>query len=241
MSAPKYMEILAVLRSRCSSAPLGTRLTPERKLAQEFGVSTMTIRHSLGQLAEEGWIERKPGSGTYVGRPMVVMGPTLTSFTEDMRRLGLTPSARVLRIERMTPDWETMARLELRAGEDVIRLERLRLADGEPLCHEVSAFPGHLAAAFTKNELTSSVHQMLIGEGVVPHSTSRLVRAVVLPPHACELLNLSEGSPGLEIVDVFVDIQNLPIQFARSRYRFDRYEVLSRIERISHPATGLSR
>lgn len=235
MGEPKYIKILARLRERCASTPVGAKLPPERALAAEFGVSAMTVRQSLAGLSDEGWITRNPGSGTYVSRPTVTMGPTLTSFTEDMRRLGLTPGSRVIRFESIAPDLETVTTLSLRPGEQAVLLERLRTAGDEPMCHELGVFPSRFGDVLTKSDLTGSVHTALSTIGVVPYSTFRRVRAVVAPPQECDLLELPQKSPVLEIVDTFSDAMGQAIQHVRSRYRFDRYEVRSNIERLPEP------
>jgi GntR family transcriptional regulator len=232
VGAPRYIEILDQLRERCAALAPGTKLASERALAEEFDVSTMTVRQSLARLADEGWVRRSQGSGTYVSRPTVTMGPSLTSYTEDMRRLGLEPSSRVLRFETIKPDLETVTRLELRPSEQAIVLERLRLADGEPMCHEIGVFPSRLADALGAADLTGSVHEALAEWGVAPYSTFRRVRAVVAPERECELLGLPSPSPALEISDTFADALGQPFQHVRTRYRFDRYEVLSKIDRL---------
>lgn len=233
MSRPKYLEILEELRRRCSSLPIDARLPSERALADEFGVSVMTIRQSLSRLQEEGWVRRAPSSGTFVSRPTVTMGPTLTSFSEDMRRRGLRASSEVLRFERITPDVETVTNLSLRPGEGAVMLERLRYADAEPMCHEIGLFPARFAEALGKADLTGSAHEALSSVGAVPDATFRRVRALVLAPPECELLGLPTGSPGLEIVDTFTDAAGRALQHVRSRYRFDRYEVLTTISRLN--------
>lgn len=231
MVQPKYLEILDALRSRCSSLPIGAKLAPERALAEEFGVSVMTVRHSLGRLVTEGWVKKSPGSGTYVSRPTVSMGPTLTSFTQDMRQRGFTPSSRVMRAEIITPDVETIGMLDLRPGESAVLVERLRYADNEPMCHEMSVFPPQFAPALLGTDLSGSIHERLAESGVTPVSTERLVRAVLSSNRESELLQLPRGYPALEIVDTFFDNLGRPMQYVRSRYRFDRYEVRTDINR----------
>lgn len=232
MSAPRYIEILDQLRERCAGLAPGSRLASERALAEEFDVSAMTVRQSLAKLSDEGWVHRSQGSGTYVSRPTVTMGPSLTSYTEDMRRLGLQPSSEVLRFETIKPDLETVTRLALRPAEQAIVLERLRSADGEPMCHEISVFPSRLSEALVSADLAGSVHEALAAVGTAPYSTFRRVRAVVAPDRECELLGLPAASPALEISDTFSDALGQPFQHVRTRYRFDRYEVLSKIDRL---------
>jgi GntR family transcriptional regulator len=231
MTEPKYVEILNLLRSRSASLPIGAKLSPERVLAEEFGVSVMTLRHSLAGLANEGWVKKARGSGTYISRPTVSMGPTLTSFTQDMQRRGFTPSSRVIRCETVTPDLETISILGLRPSEPAVLLERLRYADNEPMCYEMSLFPSRLSGSLLNTDLSGSVHEALAAGGTVPGSTQRVVRAVVAPDHECTLLELPKGSPALEIVDTFFDDLGRPMQHVRSRYRFDRYEVHTEVSR----------
>ncbi|WP_022885740.1 GntR family transcriptional regulator [Glaciibacter superstes] len=240
MSEPKYVEILNELRTRSANLPIGARLSPERVLAEEFDVSVMTVRHSLAGLADEGWVKKAPGSGTYVSRPTVSMGPTLTSFTEDMHRRGFTPSSKVMRNENVTPDLETITILGLRPNEQAVLVERLRYADSEPMCYEVSLFPSHLSPALLGTDLSGSVHEALASHGTVPNSTQRIVRAVVAPDRECTLLELPQGSPALEIVDTFFDNLGRPMQHVRSRYRFDRYEVHTNISRVHHAGEARS-
>lgn len=227
MTVPKYVEIYRALRQRCQQEAIGTRLSSERALAQEFGVSPMTVRQALSRLAEDGWITRSVGSGTYVARPTVAIGPTLTSYTQDMQRRGLSSYSTVLALETVAPDLETRTRLDLRPGEMAVYLERLRYAENEPMCHEVALFPGRLETVLHEADLTGSVHAVLSDANVRPRSIERNVRAVVASARECQLLELPPSSPALEIIDVFTDTLGRKMQYARSRYRFDRYEVLS--------------
>lgn len=226
----KYQQISDEIRSRCQSMNIGARLPAERQLAEEFGVSVMTVRHALRVLADDGWVRRSAGSGTFVSRPTVSMGPSLTSFTQDMMRRGFRPSSEVLRAEMISPDFDSVARLGLRPGEKVFLVERLRSADNEPMCHEIGLFPEHLGAILQEEGVEGSLHEILSNHGVVPRSTERSVRAVIAMDRECTLLDLPPKSPALEIVDLFSDATNRPIHYVRSRYRFDRYEVLANIE-----------
>jgi len=235
MGVAKYVGILDLLRRRSAGLPIATKLASERALAEEFDVSVMTVRQSLALLAREGWVRRAPGSGTYVSRPTVSMGPSLTSFTEDMRGRGFAPSSTVLRVEEISPDLETIATLALRPRENVVVVERLRYADNEPMCHEIGLYPARLRDILLSADLNGSVHEVLVAHSIAPQSTVRRVRAVVAPAHECKLLQLPQGSPALEIVDTFSDALGQPVQHVRTRYRFDRYEVQTNIERPPAP------
>src|ERR671923_2291061 len=75
---------------------VGTAIPSERQLSADLGVSRLTVRAALDDLAREGYLVRRRGSGTYVQQPKISQELTMTSFSEDMRRRGMMPSSRTL-------------------------------------------------------------------------------------------------------------------------------------------------
>jgi GntR family transcriptional regulator len=231
MPTPKHLAITNALREQCRDLAVGTRLRSEKDLAVEFEVSRMTVRQALDALAAEGRVERVPGSGTFVRLPTVEMGPSLTSFTEDMRARGLLPSSRLIAYEEVAVPAEVATDLGVEADDKVIRMERLRFADAEPMCVEVAYLAMRFRRTLDDADLEGSLHEALAKAGTVITSGTRRVRAVTAPSPDAELLGLPERAPALEIVDVFCDTNRRPVHRSRSRYRFDRYEVMSELHR----------
>ena len=91
----KYRQVESFIKDRIANGtyPVGTRLMTEEELVDRFGFSRMTINKALNNLSNDGFIERKPGKGTYVCATRVSK-PTdsARSFTEDMKRLASQPA-----------------------------------------------------------------------------------------------------------------------------------------------------
>src|SRR2546421_12333501 len=81
------------------SLGVGEAIPSERQLSADLGVSRLTLRAALDELAREGYVIRRRGSGTFVSEPKIAQELTMTSFTEDMRRRGMQPGSRTLSLE----------------------------------------------------------------------------------------------------------------------------------------------
>lgn len=231
----KYGRITAALREEARQQVTGTQLAPERVLAERFEVSRMTVRQALEILEGEGWIERVVGSGTFVRRPVVTLGQQVSSFTEDMAVRGLEPGARLLGFDVVEAQPRVAEALDVRPGSEVLWLERLRLADGDAMCVEVSHLPLRYRSVIESADLEASLHATLRASGVEVASLLRRVGARAAPPRVARLLGLPDESPVLELIDIFADEQEHPVQYVASLYRPDRYAVITRIERLNAP------
>jgi GntR family transcriptional regulator len=226
----KYVQIVRTLVGDVRRQGTGTRLPAERVLAERFGVSRMTLRQALDELERGGWVERVHGSGTFVRRPVVTLGQALTSFTEDMGSRGLAPSSNLLGFDVVPAPADVAVSLGIAPGTEVVWVERLRFADGEPMCLEVSRFPLRFRQALEGGDLEGSVHDILRGHGVHIGSLLRRVGAQAATSRTARLLDLPEQSPTLEINDLFTDEERQPVQHARSYYRPDRYIVTVQVQ-----------
>ncbi len=140
---PKYLRIHADLRDRITSGRWPAWPLPsQRELADEFGVSLMTLRQALQLLIDDGLVDTRHGSGTYVAARYAYDLGHLRSFASDLAAQGAEIRTRLLAADTIAPPEPVGARLGGPAV--VLRLRRLRLVGGRPLIVQTSYLPASL-------------------------------------------------------------------------------------------------
>ena len=129
---PKYLRIYTELRDRIEGGrwPAGSALPAQRELADEFGVSMMTLRQAVQLLADEGLVGTRHGLGTYVTPRFAHDLGHLRSFASDLAAQGAPVTTRLLDAAALAPPEAVGARLG--GPAEVLRLRRLRLVAGQP-------------------------------------------------------------------------------------------------------------
>ncbi|MFT4284678.1 MAG: GntR family transcriptional regulator [Protaetiibacter sp.] len=204
----------------------GDALPPERVLAETFGVSRMTLRRAVDELVLAGTLERRPGSGTYVSRSRMTRRIAMTSFSEDMRRRGLTPETRMISFETRRADRLAAHRLRVPVGETVYEFTRLRLADSLPLAVETTTIPATRVPGLRRDDLETSWYQLLVDRwGIVIDHATLDIHAVLPPTDVVERLEIDERQPCVQLIVESSDRTGSVIELGRSYYRGDRYSL----------------
>ncbi len=224
--------------------PQGATLPTERELCVAHGVSRATVRAVLQQLESEQRIYRRQGKGTFVARAKLEQRLGLTSHTEEMRASGIKPGSKLINVTRVPAGAEVAAALRLPASAEVLQIERLRLADQEPIALEVlylnaERFDG-ISASLGEDV---SFYQLLHSDyGVELASAEETIEAVVAGPREAKLLNCGPAAALLLLSRRTLDTRGRPIEYVRSLYRGDRFRFRQRLERHAEqfPAPALT-
>ena len=170
-------------------------LPPERDLADEFGVSRITVRKAIDGLVSEGLLMRRQGSGTFVRGRVEKNFSMLTSFSEDMRARGRNPRSEWLKRASGTVTPEEALTLRSSPGTPVYRFHRLRFADDAPMSVEYATIVA--ACLPSLDAVESSLYQALEQAGNRPVRALQRLRAVLLTREQAELLCAKPGDAGL--------------------------------------------
>ncbi|WP_196809227.1 GntR family transcriptional regulator [Conexibacter woesei] len=231
--SPKGEQLRTILEDLIDALKPGDPLPSERELAERYDVARMTVRAEITRLAGEGLVERVQGRGTFVAEARVAQAAALSSFTEDMRARGLKPGSQVLGQGTVAADDLVARRLGLEPGAQVVRVRRVRTADGEPMALEEAFLPADRFGALAEEEpLEGSLFTTLEERfGARFPVADQQVVAVEIVGEDANLLRVAPGRAGLKFHTILIDADERPVAYAWSLFRGDRYEIRLRQER----------
>ncbi len=238
---PKYYAVKRQLLELTQAMAPGSPVPPERELAQQYGTSRTTVRQALAELVVEGRLLRMQGKGTFVAKPKVAQLLELASYTQGMRAHGLHPQTQILDTSYVPADAQLSGLLAIPPGSRVLRIHRLRLADGEPMSTDTSHLPARRFPGLRRNlDRYASLYEALAtAYGVQLAEAEETIETVLAGPEDARLLGVDVGMPLLLLSRQAFDVSAEPVEWAQSKYRGDRYKLVTRLRRTG-PA-GLER
>jgi GntR family transcriptional regulator len=224
----KAKQVYLVLRDRILSGALGfgARLPNENELAEAHGVSRVTVRRALHELAHERLIERRRSAGT-----TVVYRPSPAPITADisgvlanLADMGRRTTAKLLSFDYVPAEGAAAEALGVAPGQFLQRAVRVRSVDGLPFSYLVTHVPESVSVTFTRQELASRpLLDLLERAGVkVGHARQR-ISAGLATPEVARALDVRGGSPLIELVRVVYDRAGRGVEHLHALYRPDRY------------------
>ncbi len=234
--SPLYQWLAATLREDISQGVYqpGDALPTEHELMRRYDLSCTTVRRAVHELVREGWIYRKAGKGTFVKRNKVEERLLhLTSFAEEMQSRNITPEFRLICARAVVPPPSIALALNLSAQQPAFLIERVQLADGEPLA---------LAQGYWQLEIGQSLAAYDLGviplyETLETHLHIALVEAdesisaASAEADIARKLGVPRRAPLLVRRRLTYTTEMRPIEYTTTYYRADRYEYKIRLAR----------
>jgi GntR family transcriptional regulator len=199
----------------------------ELELQEQFGLSRTTVRQALSDLVHEGLLVRERGRGTFVTPPKMTHSPDAhKGLTEFMLEQGITPGWEVLEAGFVVANKETAVNLNLPTGSRVYRLHRLRLAEEKPIGVHTAFLPEAIAAKINEDALLAggSLHYISHLPQMMTSRASRTIEAIAASEPDVSLMQITPGSPILQITRIVRSSSGEPLEYLQARYRGDRFK-----------------
>jgi GntR family transcriptional regulator len=218
---------------------VGGAIPSERQLSQDLGVSRLTVRAAIDELAREGYLVRRRGSGTFVREPKIAQELTMTSFSEEMRRRGMRPGSKTLSLDVKHAGAYLGRCLHVSPSERIVVAERLRLADDETMAIETLHVPERIVPGLTREDFDETSFYDLLEEryGVEIVGGVQTIEPTVTNEEESELLGVPLHSPAFQFERTTRSDTEI-VEFVRSIYRGDRYRLVTELNRRERPVAA---
>ena len=205
----------------------GTKLANETELAERYAVSRCTIREAVRGLMDDGYLARRHGAGTFVTSFPRTRHPleTTVSYTKMIRAAGYKPAETVLSKAVRSPEDAERDLLVLQPEDDVLEIERVRLADRRPVIYSRDLIPAGLLGEYSNGALDSSLYELLASSGHPVASAGARLTPTVAGAKLARLLAVKRGAPLLHIDQVDYDERGRPVMLSYEWHVADAFEL----------------
>jgi len=205
----------------------GDMIPTEREICEAYKVSRITVRRAIAELVREGYLITRQGKGTFVARPKIRRHVTpLMSFSEEMAAEGLRPGSQLLSLHHERAVGDVAVALDIQDDDWIWIVERLRLADDEPVGISTAYLRLPPDVFLTPAELKQhvSLWSILRAKGITLARSETTIQAVAATEREAGLLQVKPGVPLLLVEGTVYSDQDVPVEYHKMVNRGDRYK-----------------
>lgn len=226
---PIYRRLSEGLHEAVASGVISesARLPSERMVSAHLGISRVTVRRALDELASGGLLRRRQGARAVVVPRLEKALSALRGFSDELRARGVEPGQRWISRRSTNPTPVEAMALGLPATDSIVRLVRVRLADGTPIAIERAAVPSVFLPS--GDLVDTSLYQALAQCGAPPVRGVQRIRAGLMSKIDADLLESTQGAPMLIVERRCFVADGRAVEFAETRYNGERYDFLTEL------------
>jgi GntR family transcriptional regulator len=237
-AVPLYQQILVILQNKIQTGELapGDAVPGEQALCDEFGVSRITARRALNELAARGLVDRQRGRGTRVARqpPAQPVRASNDGLLENVGHIGRTTRVQVLRNGTMPAGHEAAAALGLAPNDPVLRAVRVRHLGDMPMSYLVTSVPPDIGARIAGQDMSETPLLLLLeAAGIEVATATQTITATLADPEVATALAVPAGAPLIDVRRSVQDKDGRAVEYIRILYRPELY----RLEMTMHRRT----
>lgn len=228
---PLYKQLKTAIETaiRNHAFKSGSALPGERSLAEALSLSRVTVRKALAMLEEEGMLNRRQGARSEIGSRVEKSLSTLTSFSEDLRARGMEPGCIWLSKQLTRPSPTEMMALGISANAQVLRMRRVRTADGAPIAVEHAAVPVRFLPS--PSSVGDSLYEALAQRGFLPRRAVQRMRARAASTEDAQHLRCEPGAPILTTERRCFLADGEIVEYCETRYKGEIYDFVFELQR----------
>ncbi len=238
---PLWQQVLDDLERRIASGDIVDRFPTDKELTEHYGVSRHTVREAVQRLRARGLVDRHRGRGSFLNEAMLTQPlGGLYSLFRAVEEAGLEQRSEVL---FLGPDRDERAadHLGLPPRAELVRLERVRYAGGEPLAIDDTWLPADIGRSVLDADFSRAALYDLLSElsAVRITAADETLTPVVPDDRLIEVLQLAPGE-GLLRVERLASSGERPVEYRTTLIRGQRFRYTSswRADEGAGPTTG---
>jgi GntR family transcriptional regulator len=237
LPTPLYHQIYLVLRNKIIDGEFvdGDLLPGEERTARSCGVSRITAKRALNELAEDGLVVRERGRGTRVihRSPTPPVRAGVEGLLENIVAMGMETEVELIQFGYVAPNDGVQRALGCGPGDKVQRAVRLRRLEGEPFSHLTTYVPDDIGRTYSRDDLASTPLLTLLERGGIEVSRAeQTITATLADAEVARRLGVELGAPLLRIGRIVYDQQNRAVEYITGLYRPDRYQYRMNLSRV---------
>lgn len=228
---PRYYQIVHYLEKRLRDnhyAP-GERFPSEKELELMFGVSRITARRALEEMAKSGLVTRHQGKGTYVATNFERADfPKFTGLIDSLFMIGRGGVVKEASVEEVLAPPKVRAALQLTGSDvSVTKIQRVLLAHDRPYAYHENFYPVSIGKKIQTPDLLKypllEILEKRLHTPVI--EVRQVIEAAVADTEIADRLQVSFGSPLLYVERLLLGERGTPIGFTQAYYRGDGYRL----------------
>jgi len=235
---PLYYQLETSLRERLLSGELaeGDLFPTEQAIGQQYGVSRMTVRQALSSLVNDGLITRYPGRGTFVTRkePEKAVLKSVGALEDAiLRGFGYAYDTKLNQFGAVRLRKAIAEKLQVEQGTEALKIERIRLFEGEPIAFISNFIPMDIGRQLTREDVLNRPVLKTLEErlGINLDKADQIIEAILADTLVAKHLKVRVGSPILQMTRITYEKSGRPVNYALVLFRADKYAFQVRLKR----------
>jgi GntR family transcriptional regulator len=246
MAAPLYEQVYTALRDDIYRGVLaeGATMPSESELVSIMGVSRITVRRAIDELAARGLVVRAQGRNTKVRQNIGAEPITanVEGLLENSLAMGFRTKADVVEFDDIPAPPDVAAALDVPRGVAIQMSVRVRRIESQPFSHLTTFLPPEIGKHISRQELGEQPILVLLERmGVYVTHADQTISAEAATPSVAALLQVEAGQALLKIERLVIGDSGRPVEFIRALYRPDLYRYQMKLQRVRRNKTRLWR